>query len=387
MIDKKEKRLAAGIAFVAFSTQFGFGFASGKQLIQFFVDYGAWALIMPLLSQGLLAFFLWYGLRYAYANKTFDYRSFSDKFYGNFSVVFSNIYEAVYLVLAISATSVGLAMGCTTIENLVGIPYCASAAIIGMLIVIIAAYGTDVVRKCAFVFSVLIIIILLVVVVPNIIVKCSTITDNVSYMIGGKMPVSSIHTGALAPALGKAVLYFLYQLLFVGFMYQYIRPCKNEKEIDRAAIYAFVLNTVVTILIVTAMCAVVYSKGLIDAETSKLIDIPMILFVEEGIGTDILKPVVFILIVLGTVSTGVNIISGIVTRCANQICKNENSNKRKLCNLVFAVIFTIFACGVAHSDVGIIIKIGYKWVGWFSCVVVGIPYIIHMFTHIGKKNF
>ena len=37
--------LAMGLAFVAFTTQFGGGFASGAQIYQYFINYGIWCLI------------------------------------------------------------------------------------------------------------------------------------------------------------------------------------------------------------------------------------------------------------------------------------------------------------------------------------------------------
>lgn len=388
MIDKNKMPLAVGIAFVAFTTQFGGGFASGNQLVQYFVDYGIWSLIMPVLAQALLAFFFWYGLRYAYVKKTYDYRSFSDSFYGKFGILFSNLFEIVYLILIGTATSAAFATGGATIEELVGIPYWVCTVIVGLFIFIISVYGTDIVRKCASTLSVLIIIGLLVVLVPNIIVQWGDITANIASMADGNMPVSSTQTGAFGPAFGKAILYFLFQLASVGLMYQHVKPCTSEKQVDRAAIYMFIVNTITMLLVVVGMCAIVYNDGLVDGN-GKLIDVPMILFVEEGVGAAVLKPVISILIILGSVSTGVNMIAGIVTRCVNQVCKNEEegSKKSKIWSIVFAVIFTLFALAVAQTGLGAIVKTGYKWLGWSACVVVGIPYVIHMITHIGKKSF
>ena len=36
--------LAMGLAFVAFTTQFGGGFASGAQIYQYFINYGSWVI-------------------------------------------------------------------------------------------------------------------------------------------------------------------------------------------------------------------------------------------------------------------------------------------------------------------------------------------------------
>ena len=82
LVDKSKMPLTMGIAFVAFTTQFGGGFASGAQIYQYFINYGVWCLVLPILTQGLYSLFYWYGMRYAYKHKTFDYRSFSDSLYG-----------------------------------------------------------------------------------------------------------------------------------------------------------------------------------------------------------------------------------------------------------------------------------------------------------------
>ena len=72
--------LAMGLAFVAFTTQFGGGFASGAQIYQYFINYGIWCLILPAVTQGLYALFFWYGMRYAYKHKTYDTEAFPTVF-------------------------------------------------------------------------------------------------------------------------------------------------------------------------------------------------------------------------------------------------------------------------------------------------------------------
>ena len=54
---------------------------------------------LPALTQGLYALFFWYGMRYAYKHKTYDYRSFSDSLYGKTKPVMSNLYEICYLIM------------------------------------------------------------------------------------------------------------------------------------------------------------------------------------------------------------------------------------------------------------------------------------------------
>ena len=54
LVDKSKMPLAVGVAFVAFTTQFGGGFASGAQIYQYFINYGIWGLILPILCVCLL---------------------------------------------------------------------------------------------------------------------------------------------------------------------------------------------------------------------------------------------------------------------------------------------------------------------------------------------
>ena len=379
MINKDKMPLAMGIAFVAFTTQFGGGFASGNQLFQYFLDYGIWSLIMPVIAQGLLALYFWFGLRHAYKHKTYDYKSFSDSFYGKFKGLFSNLFEVVYIILIGTSTSASFATGGATLALLVKMPYIVSTILVALFILIVVMYGTDIVRKCASTLSVLIIVGLLLVIVPNIFKQWDKIVENFGLMAGGEIPISSSQSGTFSSALYKAILYFLFQLASVGLMYQHVKNCENKKQINRAGIYIFLVNTFTMVLTILGLFAIVFSKGLVS--NGKLIEIPMILFVQEGVGAVVLKPIISILIILGSVSTGVNLIDGIVARCVNAFCKEQS----KKANFSFALLFTIFALLVAQTGLGNIVKIGYKWLGIATFIAVFLPYTFRMFYCLKKK--
>ena len=233
LVDKSKMPLAMGIAFVAFTTQFGGGFASGAQIYQYFINYGIWCLLMPLITQGLYALFFWYGMRYAYKHKTYDYRSFSDSLYGKTRPIMSNLYEICYLIMIGTASAAAFATGGSTLQMLFGIPYWVCTLIIAAFIFVIALFGTSVVRKCASTLSVLILIGLVLVLVPNIIVQWDAITAAISNLVSGKMPVISGESGAFGPALYSAVLYFFFQLASVSVMYQHMEPVTEKREIEK----------------------------------------------------------------------------------------------------------------------------------------------------------
>ena len=380
MIDKNKMPLAVGVAFVAFTTQFGGGFASGAQIYSYFINYGIWGLVLPLLSQFLLAFFFWYGLRYAYSHKTYDYRAFGDSFYGNSRVLFSNLYEITYLILIATATSAAFATGGSTLNTLFGIPYWLCTLAVGIFIFVISLYGTNLVRKCASTLSVLIIIGLAVVLIPNIVVQFGTIAESVSRLAAGELPICSKESGLVGAAVKSALLYFMFQLPSIGLMYQHTEPLTDIKQVDRAALYMFLCNFIAMMLSIIGMLAIAFRPELEGAT------IPMLVLVSNGVGKTVLTPIISILIILGSVSTGVNMIAGIVTRTVNALERRMEPEKRSQGHMVrSAVAALVFTAGVwAISQVGLmaIIKKGYAYLGYAGCISVSIPFILSM-LHIG----
>ena len=326
--------LAMGLAFVAFTTQFGGGFASGAQIYQYFINYGIWCLILPAVTQGLYALFFWYGMRYAYKHKTYDYRSFSDSLYGKTKPVMSNLYEICYLIMIGTASAAAFATGGSTLQTLFGIPYWLCTLIIAAFIFVIALFGTNVVRKCASTLSVLIIIGLVLVLVPNIIAQWGDITASIHTMSSGEMTVLSSESGAFGPALYSAVLYFFFQLASAS--------------------------------------------------------VPMLGLVQNGVGASILTPIISLLIILGAISTAVNIISGIVTRCVNAVERRMDSPAKKAQghlgrNAVFTAIFTFLAFAIAQFGLMTVVKKGYAYLGYAAFITLFVPFVVHAVATKGKE--
>ena len=326
--------LAMGLAFVAFTTQFGGGFASGAQIYQYFINYGIWCLILPAVTQGLYALFFWYGMRYAYKHKTYDYRSFSDSLYGKTRPVMSNLYEICYLIMIGTASAAAFATGGSTLQTLFGIPYWLCTLIIAAFIFVIALFGTNVVRKCASTLSVLIIIGLVLVLVPNIIAQWGDITASIHTMSSGEMTVLSSESGAFGPALYSAVLYFFFQLASAS--------------------------------------------------------VPMLGLVQNGVGASILTPIISLLIILGAISTAVNIISGIVTRCVNAVERRMDSPAKKAQghlgrNAVFTAIFTFLAFAIAQFGLMTVVKKGYAYLGYAAFITLFVPFVVHAVATKGKE--
>ena len=383
LVDKNKMPLAMGLAFVAFTTQFGGGFASGAQIYQYFINYGIWCLILPALTQGLYALFFWYGMRYAYKHKTYDYRSFSDSLYGKTKPVMSNLYEICYLIMIGTASAAAFATGGSTLASLFDIPYWLCTVIVAAFIFLVALYGTGVVRKCASTLSVLIIIGLVLVLVPNIIAQWDSISASISRMSSGEMTVLSSQSGAFGPALWSAVLYFFFQLASVSVMYQHMESVTDVKQINRAALGMFLCNFLAMELSIVGLLAVAYVAELATAS------VPMLILVQNGVGAGILTPIISLLIILGAISTAVNMISGIVTRCVNALERGKSEKEKAqghlARNAVFTLIFTFLAFAIAQFGLMAVVSKGYAYLGYAAMITLFVPFVVHVVATKGQE--
>ena len=295
----------------------------------------------------------------------------------------SNLYEICYLIMIGTASAAAFATGGATLEALFGLPYLLCTLLIAVFIFVIALYGTTVVRKCAATLSVLILIGLVLVLVPNIIVQWDSIVQNIQRMSQGEMSVLSNQTGAFGPALWSAVLYFFFQLASVSVMYQHMEPVTDVKQINKSAIWIFICNFVAMELSIIGLLAVAYVAELATAS------VPMLILVENGVGSGVLTPIISILIILGAISTAVNMISGIVTRCVNAVerrMKKEAREKGHLMrNAVFTLIFTFIAFGIAQFGLMAVVSRGYSYLGYAAFITLFIPFVVHFIKTRGRE--
>lgn len=375
--------IAWGIAFVGFTTQFGGGFASGAQIYQYFINYGIWALIMPFLAQFLMSLFYWYGMKYAHQKKTYDYRSFSDSFYGKFRGIFSNLYEIEYFVMVCMAPAVAFATGGSTLNALTGLPYMLCTLIIGIFIFLITLFGTDLVRKCSSVLSILIIAGVFLVLVPNIIAQWDTIMDSIHKLSAGQLPVGSQANGSFLSGLWSACVYGIFQITAIGLMYQHTKKVDDPKEIGHSMIYMFIIDALVMELAVFGLLAIAFLPELADY------NVPMLLLVQTGVGAKILTPIISILIILGAVSTAVNMIAGIVQRTMHQLEQRKEEmtpSEHRMQQTGVALGFTILAFAIAQFGLIPLVKTGYSYIGYATLFVIILPFMIHFIAHMGKKE-
>lgn len=198
------------------------------------------------------------------------------------------------------------------------------------------------------------------------------------------LPTISQANGTFGSALWMAVLYFFFQLASVSVMYQHMEPVTDVKQINRAAIGMFVCNFAAMELSIIGLLAIAYAADLATAS------VPMLVLIQNGVGAGVLTPIIFILIILGSISTAVNMISGIVTRCVNAVERGRKSDAERMKghlarNAVFTLIFTFIAFAIAQFGLMAVVKQGYAYLGYAALITLFIPFVLHALITRGRE--
>ena len=358
-----------GVAFVWFTTHFGGGFASGAQLYSYYLRFGLWCLIMPVIAMAYNAFFFSYCLRYARRHEVYDYRSYNNSFYGKFAPVFSNLFEFLYVVVMCVAPAVAFATGGATLNSVTGLPYLACTFLIGIFIFIVAIFGTDLVRRVSSVLSIVIIVSLIAVYIPNILTNIEGIRESAAAMQAEAVP--------LGKALYSAFLYGTFQLCNVAVFVQHGRVFEKPEDAGKSMLVGWLINSALMVVVVLGLMTVYADPDMTSAS------VPTLFMVQQGVGAGILTPLISILIILGAVTTAVNMVAAMVRRIGNAIETPAEKAKTDQGKPVLKTVLIALGCCLADfciAQFGLLtlIQKAYSTIAYLAIPVILIPYIIHM---------
>lgn len=374
-----------GVAFIWFTTHFGGGFASGAQLYSYFGKYGALCLILPVFAMLYDAVFFAYALHFARKHQVYDYRSYNNAFYGKFAPVFSNLFEIIYLVTMCVAPAVAFATGGATLSTVTGLPYLLCTLIIGVFIFIVAIFGTNIVRKVASVLSIAIIAGLLVVYIPNIITGTDRIQEAVS---------STASAGiSLKEALYKAFLYGTFQLINIAVFVQHAEGFDEPKDAVKSMGAGFVINALMMLMVSLGLLTITGDPEMANQS------VPTLFMVQKGVGSAFMLPLISILIILGSVTTAVNMVAAMVKRICAQVdtvqqsrsfkskktavqATQLNAAQQSIAPSRITILAALLCClvdfGIAQFGLLTLVQKAYSFLAYLEIPVILIPYLIRM---------
>jgi uncharacterized membrane protein YkvI len=369
---KNKSDLILGIASVGFITQFGGGFASGVQIREFFMKYGIWAFIMPVIAQLLIAFVFGVGLKLAHKYRTFNYREFSDSVFGKYKVVMSNLYEIEYVIIVCLISAVTFATGTAILGSLFKLDKMTCILIVGVLLFIMTIFGSDFIMNYSSVITVIIIFALALVLGPAIFSARDVFMEEASGLMKEFVNQdNATKMGTFILAFKSAFIFAMFQIGTIGFMFPHVRDVTDEKEVNGAMVEMFFINTIVTELIVVGLIiAGAIGNGKYD--TVPILDLAM------GQNQAIIGNLILLIVFIAAFTTGVNLLAGVVERFIWLIDRKCNvpAAKSTIFYIMISLIFVMVAILISEIGISNIVSTGYTYIGYATVFIVFIPFIV-----------
>lgn len=356
------------LVFVWFTTHFGGGFASGRQVVEYFTSFGWYSIFMPVLSQLIVGAVLYFAWKYAVEKQLFNYRQWTDSFFYPIQGIMSNAYEGLYNLTLVTATAVAFATGGATLKAVIGTDYMLNTMMIALALLLLTVFGASVVRKAAAVIAIIIIGGMLVIYIPNIIYTLPQITGNISALRSGAI----LNDKTLFQAFMQSMKYAGFQSVVFGAYIVHAKILKDPQDVKKAALWGFLLNSGMLVLTSLGILAY-YDKGILTES------IPALFVIRNGVGAAWMVPLVSVLIILGAVSTGVNLIYGISNRIVQFIGRNDSDvvfkQKERKRSLAASLFYVILTWSIAQFGLIPLVAKGYGTIGNIALILLVIPIV------------
>ena len=156
----------------------------------------------------------------------------------------------------------------------------------------------------------------------------------------------------------------------------------QAKDAVKSMGIGFIVNALLMIMVVLGILTVYADPEMLNQS------VPTLFMVQQGIGKGFLTPLISILIILGAVSTAVNMVAAMVTRINTGLMKqkvqktSENTGKFlgkiTMQEILIALICCIADFCIAQFGLLTLIQKAYSALAYLAIPVILIPYVIHM---------
>lgn len=347
------------MAFVWFTTHFGGGFASGRQVVEFFTQYGWYAVFMPIIALAIMACVYYFAWKFAAEKKLFDYRSWANAYFHPVQIVFANIYEVLFNLILITATAVAFATGGAVIEETLGTPYILNTVVIAIAMFFLTIYGAELVRKAAAWSALFIIVGLLAVYGSHLIARLPQLLEILD---------SAPSPRGFGSALWNAIVYAGVQATLIGAFVAVADVLKDRKDAFKATLWGFAVNGCFLWL-----ASVVLLSFYPDVLPER---VPLLYVINKGFGLKWMEFAVSILILFAVISTGVNLIFGGAKRITAVWIKNNNPSRSRVANVIASGIYVVVTWTIALFGLIPLVAKGYGYIGYIAIFALLIPVLL-----------
>lgn len=352
--------LAAGSMW--FSCSVGPGFASGTQEVQYYVKFGVYGLLFPILAIGLEAVLFYIMLETVRFRKCSNYGEMAREMFQPYGKLSLGI-EVTQVVTTITSCAATVASASTILNSTFGWNYTLCSFAVGILVILICMYGTKVVRACSAAMSVAIIVVLAIIIVFGIVShgdKAVAIASNPSFYAESEWYNGSFEMWE------KAFLYAGFQAGAVAIGALGSEGLEHRKQSAGASILGFAIVTGFTVLVNFMLMGFV--PDVVTGDGSAL----PIMYAAQNSGFTAIKvlyPFFLLLALLTTASTLCWSISGRVNNTS--VMKKVKSPAVR--NTIVTVVMLAISVALAQFGVVAIVNKGFSLFGLLNLIFVFLP--------------
>lgn len=140
--------------------------------------------------------------------------------------------------------------------------------------------------------------------------------------------------------------------------------------------FGAVLNALLMIMVVLGIMTVYQNPEMIQQS------VPTLFMVQQGVGSKFMTPLISVLIILGAVSTAVNMVAAMVKRIhaglAERSSRTETAGKISRTQILAALVCCIADFLIAQFGLLTLIQKVYSILAYLAIPVILVPYVVHM---------
>lgn len=374
MSDKNATKTTVSAGFVIamawFATHCGAGFATGNQEVNYFVKFGWVAIFLPIISMILLAWGHRNALVIAKDNNAHDYKSYTNALFHPYEKIMGPVMEILFLMFLGTGVCTSIA-GAASLLQTWGVSYGLGLIIVGIVLLALTAFGSELVVKVLNFKAYFIIAALSLVTILGI--KAGA--PNISHILSTK---ASFGPG-FGAAIWSAIIYAGFQSVTIFALVSLSQSIKTTKECNTFFGVGVVVNGLMLMAVVIMLLG--YSPDILK-ET-----LP-VYFVSTSFGIPWLKILYSLVLFIALLGTGISVVFAAVARFekldfwerSSEVFKDMRI-RRGLISLITIVICT---CISVVGLTNIVVK-GYGTLGYFAIFLLLIPEIVIGGIKIRKK--
>jgi len=287
---------AMGVAAVWFGSHAGAGFATGRQEVNFFVQFGWHAVWIGVLSMLIMGIAIFFGLELARTHGVHDYKSLFKILYAPYDWLLANLWDALYLYAVILGAGVAIAGASDLLYQSLHIPYGIAVILVGCLLLLCTTFGAGLVRHASTAMAVFIVAALIIVTALGIQFSSTNL---------GEVVHAKTTTAGFGKILWMALLYGAFQSVLIAPIVSVSEPLRTRKQCFAAALCGFIVNG--AMLLIVCIMLLGFFPGVIQE------NLP-IYYVTTLLGRPWLFTLYSLILFFALMSTGVGMIFGVVKR-------------------------------------------------------------------------